>query len=263
MHPRLFTTPFFVQHSFGAFLLLAYLSALWWLRRGVRREGLDREQAAGLGLWVIIGAVIGAKILLIVRALPDYTEHPSDLWSLSTLQSAGDFYGGFIGALVAAWIFFSRHKELPRWQMADLCAPAIALGQTIGRIGCFMAGDDFGRPTHLPWAVVFRDPEATEIGGTPLGIPLHPVQIYESIVCLVLFLFLVWRASRKRFDGEIILAYSISYAIARFFLEYLRGDSDRGFVFNGLFSTSQFVAVLVILVCAPLFIWKGKTSTVR
>jgi phosphatidylglycerol:prolipoprotein diacylglycerol transferase len=252
MYPRLFTTHYFVLHTFGVFLAAAYFAALWWLLRGVRREGLDSERAAGLGLWLIIGAIAGAKALMIVRSFPDYLAHPADLWSLTTLQSAGDFYGGFIGALIAALAFFARHPEIPRWRMSDLCAPAIALGQAIGRVGCFMAGDDFGRPTHLPWAVVFRDPEAAEIGGTPLGVPLHPVQIYESLTCLALFLLLVWLARHKRFDGEIILAYSILYAVARFWLEYLRGDADRGFFMGGVFSTSQLIAVVVLIVCLLL-----------
>jgi phosphatidylglycerol:prolipoprotein diacylglycerol transferase len=143
--------------------------------------------------------------------------------------------------------------------MADLCGPAIALGQGIGRIGCFMAGDDYGKPTDLPWAVIFTDPEAVEIGGTPLGIPLHPVQLYESLICLGLFFFLVWLTRRKRFEGEIILAYSILYAVARFLLEYLRGDADRGFVFGGLLSVSQFAAVVILLVCVPVFVRRFQT----
>ena len=125
------------------------------------------------------------------------------------LTSAGDFYGGFIGALIASAIFFRRHPRLPFWRAADLCAPAIALGQAIGRIGCFMAGDDYGRPTHVPWAVTFTDPDAARIGGAPLGVPLHPVQLYESIVCLVCSWLLVRLSRRKRFDGEVILAYTL------------------------------------------------------
>ena len=258
MHPRLFTTPYFTLHTFGVILAAAYAMALWWLLRGARRTGIDPERAMGLGVWVVIGAVAGAKILMILRSLPEYLAQPSDLWSASTIQSAGDFYGGFIGALIAAMAFFARYRDVPRWRMADICGPAIALGQAIGRVGCFMAGDDYGRPTHLPWAVTFRDPDAADIGGAPLGIPLHPVQLYESLVCLSLFFFLVWLVRRKRFDGEIILSYSILYAIARFLLEYFRGDADRGFVFGGLLSTSQFIAILVLVVCVPLFAIKIK-----
>jgi phosphatidylglycerol---prolipoprotein diacylglyceryl transferase len=260
MHPRLLTTPYFVLHTFGLFLAAGYLAALCQLLRGVRREKLNSEKATGLGLWIIIGAIIGAKLLLIVRSFPEYMSRPAELFSISTLQSAGDFYGGFIGALIAAIWYFSRNPEIPRWLMADLCAPAIALGQAIGRIGCFMAGDDFGKPAHLPWAVVFHDPEAAEIGGAPIGTPLHPVQIYESLICLGIFLFLVWLSQRKKFHGEIILAYTILYAAARFVLEYFRGDEDRGFVFGGLLSTSQFIAILSILVCVPLVFVRLKNQ---
>jgi len=254
MFPRVFTTDHFVLHTFGIFLAAAYLAALYWLMRGVRREGLNPERATALGMWVIIGAILGAKALMVLRSLPVYLENPSDLWSLGTIQSAGDFYGGFIGALIAAMIFFARHPDVPRWRMADLCGPAIALGQAIGRIGCFMAGDDYGSPTNLPWAVAFTHPDAAEIGGAPLGVPLHPVQIYESLICLGLFFFLVWLARQKKFDGQIILAYSIIYAIARFLLEYVRGDADRGFIFGGLLSTSQVIAMVVLLICVPLFV---------
>jgi phosphatidylglycerol:prolipoprotein diacylglycerol transferase len=255
MHPRLISTPYFVLHTFGVLLAAAYLAALWWLLRGAKREHINSERATGLGLWIIVG-----KALMVIRSLPEYLAHPSDLWSLSTLQSAGDFYGGFIGALVAALLFFLNHPEIPRWRFADLAAPAITLGQAIGRIGCFMAGDDFGRPSRLPWAVAFHDPDAAEIGGAPLGVPLHPVQLYESAVCLAILFFLVWLVRRKRFDGEIILAYSIMYAVARFFLEYLRGDMDRGFLFEGMLSTSQFIAVLVLIAGLPLWIYTSKTQ---
>jgi phosphatidylglycerol---prolipoprotein diacylglyceryl transferase len=253
MHPRLFTTSYFTLYTFGPFLAAAYGAALWWFMRSVRREGLNAERATALGLWIIIGAVLGAKALMVLRSLPEYIANPADLWSLTTIQSAGDFYGGYIGALIAALLFLRRHADVPRWRMADICGPSIALGQAIGRIGCFMAGDDYGKPTHLPWAVTFRDPNAAEVGGAPLGVPLHPVQIYESLISFALFFFLIRLIRRKRFDGEVILAYSVLYAIARFMLEYVRGDADRGFVMGGLFSTSQLIAMVVVLVCIPLF----------
>jgi phosphatidylglycerol:prolipoprotein diacylglycerol transferase len=249
----LLTTPFYTLHTFGVLLAAAYLAALWWLVRSGRRAGLDPDMLSSLGFWAIFGAIIGAKALMVVRSFADYAANPGELLSQSFLTSAGDFYGGFIGGVVASVIFFRLHPSLSFWSLADLCAPAIALGQAIGRIGCLMAGDDYGSATTLPWAVTFTDPDAARVGGAPLGVALHPVQAYESIVCLLLFGFLVWLSRRKRFDGEVLIAYSILYAVARFLLEYLRGDADRGFVFNGMFSTSQFIAiVLVILAIAVL-----------
>src|SRR2546425_703289 len=100
MYPRLLTTPFFTLHTFGLLLASAYMAAYWWLLREGRRERLDLEALGSLGLWVIIGAVIGAKVLMIVRAFPEYVAAPAEIFSLSVLTSAGDFYGGFLGALV-------------------------------------------------------------------------------------------------------------------------------------------------------------------
>ena len=174
-------------------------------------------------MWVIVGAILGARVLMIVRSLPEYIAAPKELLSPALLVAAGDFYGGFIGALIMAAIFFRRNPQLPFWPAADVCAPAIALGQAIGRIGCLMAGDDYGRATTMPWGIAFTDPDAATIGGAPLGVPLHPVQLYESIFCLILFVLLVRLSRRKRFDGEVILAYTFLYAVGRFILEFYPG----------------------------------------
>jgi phosphatidylglycerol:prolipoprotein diacylglycerol transferase len=107
--------------------------------------------------------------------------------------------------------------------------------------------------------VAFHHPDAADIGGAPLGVLLHPVQLYESLTCFALFGFLVWLSRRRKFQGEIILAYSILYAVARFLLEYYRGDEDRGFMLGGQLSTSQFVAVVILLISVPL-IFKLKAS---
>lgn len=246
MHPRLLTTPYFTIHTFGVLLAAAYLTALWWLLRGAKRAKLDPDAVMSLGTWAIVGAIIGAKLLLILRSLGDYTWSAADLRSIVT--SAGDFYGGFIGGVLASAIYFWRQSTLRFWLVADLAAPAIALGQSIGRIGCLMAGDDYGRPTSVPWAIAFTDPDAASVGGAPLGVPLHPVQLYESIVCLILFGVLVRLSRRAHRDGDIVIAYTVLYAIARFALEFFRGDADRGFVFGGLLSTSQFIAIGMIAV---------------
>ena len=246
MHPRLLTTPYFTIHTFGVLLAAAYLTALWWLLRGAKRTNVDPDAVMSLGTWAIVGAIVGAKALLILRSVGDYTWSAADVKAIVT--SAGDFYGGFIGGVLASAIYFWRHSNLRFWLVADLAAPAIALGQSIGRIGCLMAGDDYGRPTSVPWAIAFTDPDAASVGGAPLGVPLHPVQLYESIVCLVLFAVLVRLSRRAHRDGDIVIAYTVLYAIARFVLEFFRGDADRGFVFGGLLSTSQFIAIGMVAI---------------
>jgi phosphatidylglycerol:prolipoprotein diacylglycerol transferase len=261
MHPRLISTSFFTIYTFGILLAASYLSAFGWMVRGARRAGLDPEALASLGIWAIVGALVGAKALLLFRSILDGSFAISDLWSMALVTSAGDFYGGFVGGLTASAMFFWRHPNLPVWRAADVCAPAIALGQAIGRVGCFMAGDDYGRPAHLPWAVTFTDPEAERLGGTPLNVPLHPVQLYESAMCLALFVFLVWLTRRRHRDGDIIVAYTLLYAIARFGLEFFRGDADRGFVFGGLLSTSQFIGV--VMAALAIGVWMRRRVTDR
>lgn len=262
MHPRLLTTPFFTVPTFGVLLASAYIAAFWWLMHEGRRQRVNVDALSSLALWAIGGAIVGAKALMVARDLPEYLSNPGAAFSSSVLTSAGDFYGGFIGALIASAQFFRRHP-LPFWRTADLCAPPIALGQAIGRIGCLMAGDDYGRATQMPWAVTFTDPDAANIGGAPLGVPLHPVQVYESIVCAVLFVVLIRLLRRKRFDGEVILMYTALYALARFGLEFFRGDADRGFVV-GWVSTSQFIAAILgpaaiaLLVSRRRRLWRAE-----
>ena len=258
MHPRLWVTPFFTLHTFGFLLVVAFMMATWWVVRIARHDVIMLDQLLSLVTWAIIGGLLGAKLLLVFRSLPEYLVQQSRFEWFTLVQSAGDFYGGFLGALAVCSIYFWRHPELPVWRTADLCAPAIALGQSIGRIGCFMAGDDYGRPTNVRWAVTFTDPDAYRIGGAPLGVPLHPVQLYESLACFVLFLFLARLSRRKQFEGEIILTYTLLYAIARFFLEYFRGDADRGFAFGGALSTSQLIAIPLFIISTLIIIGRSR-----
>ena len=258
MHPILLTTPFLTVYTFGVLLAAAYLAALGWLVRGARRVQLNPDALMSLGMWAIVGALVGAKVLLVLRSLSEYVANPSSFWSMSLLTSAGDFYGGFIGGLVASALFFRRHRDLPFWRSADVAAPAIALGQAIGRIGCFMAGDDYGRPATVPWSVTFTNPDAGRIGGAPLGVPLHPVQLYESAVCFVLFGLLLGLARRRHRDGDVIVAYTMLYAVGRFVLEYFRGDADRGFVLGGVLSTSQFIGIVMFALAVGVLIVRHR-----
>jgi phosphatidylglycerol:prolipoprotein diacylglycerol transferase len=197
--------------------------------------------------WLLLVALMGAKVLMVISDWGYYRQYPGEIFSRNTFLAGGVFYGGFIAAvLFAAW--YIRLHHLPFWKVVDVYAPAIALGQSVGRIGCFAAGCDYGKPATSAWSVVFRDPFSHEVSGVPLGIPLHPTQLYESLATFLIFALLLWRYSRKSRDGEIFVLYLALYAVARFFLEFLRGDEDRGFVFHHLLSTSQFVAILALAV---------------
>ena len=134
----------------------------------------------------------------------------------------------------------------------DIYAPAIALGQSVGRIGCFAAGCDYGKLTTSGWGLVFTNPYSHEVSGVPLGVPLYPTQPIMSLASLTLFVILMWRYSKKTRDGEIFVLYLGLYAVTRFCIEFLRGDEDRGFVFHHLLSTSQFIAILAFATAAVL-----------
>ncbi len=242
MHPILLKIGSFELPTFGPILALALGAAVYVSTRLAKRDGLDPSLELDLSIWMIIVAIVGAKVMMVFTDLGHYIQHPGDLFSWSMVQAAGVFYGGFL----AAWFFglgYTRLHNMPVWKVADTYGPAIAIGQAVGRWGCFMAGDDYGKPTTSSWHVVFTNPDAQRVGGAPLGVPLYPVQLYESAATLAIFGFLLWKYRHKRYDGQIFLWYMGLYAVARFFLEFLRGDEDRGFVFHHLLSTSQFIAI--------------------
>jgi phosphatidylglycerol:prolipoprotein diacylglycerol transferase len=224
-------------------LVLAILGAICVILRLGRREGLDSGRLLDFSTWILLVALFGAKVLMVVSDWDYYRQYPGEIFSRSTFLAGGVFYGGFIAAVLFAACYIRLHN-LPFWKVVDVYAPAISLGLSVGRIGCFAAGCDYGKPTTCAWSVVFRDPFSHEVSGVPLGIPLHPTQLYESLASLSIFAILMWRYSRKSRDGEIFVLYLALYAVARFFMEFLRGDEDRGFVFHHLLSTSQFIAIL-------------------
>jgi phosphatidylglycerol---prolipoprotein diacylglyceryl transferase len=266
VYPRLLTIPSFMLfgrvwgpltlHTYGFLLAIAFIVGLWIANRQARRAGLDPARVTDMAVYVLIGGLVGAKIMLVIVEWPFYVRNPREL--LSILQSGGVFYGGLLGALPVAW-WYARRQALDGWRTADVMAPGVAIGQAIGRLGCFSAGCCYGRPTSVPWAVTFRDAYATRAVGTPLDIPLHPTQLYESLSVTLLFVFLLWLSRRQRFRGQVMLAYLFGYAVIRFVIEFYRGDASRGTVLGGWVSTSQFIAILVVLGVAVLYPYlRGK-----
>jgi phosphatidylglycerol:prolipoprotein diacylglycerol transferase len=242
MHPKLLDLGPITFHTYGLFLAIAFIAGIWITSRNARKGGVNPDSVWNLGLVILCATLVGCKLLMLITDFSYYAANPREIFSLSTLRSMGVFYGGLLLALgAAAW--YMRKRRLPAWLVADCAAPGIALGQAIGRIGCFMAGCCYGAPTDVPWAICFTDHYAAENMGTPVNIPLHPTQIYESAGTLLLFGYLAWRLGRRHMTGQIILEYLGIYAVLRFIIEFFRAD-DRGDVFNGLLSTSQFIAII-------------------
>jgi phosphatidylglycerol:prolipoprotein diacylglycerol transferase len=239
MYPRLFEFGPISIFTYGALLATAYLVGLQFAVVRARTKGLDSNRVMDLGIIIILSALIGAKLLLVVVDFENFLKSP-----MSLIRAGGVFYGGLILSAVTAIWFIRRHK-LPLWMTCDAFTPGIVLGQAIGRIGCFMAGCCYGKATELPWSIAFTSPLAAANVGTPLGIHLHPTQLYESATSLLILgiLLLVERRSVS-FPGQIFWMYLLLYPFARFFIEFYRGD-PRGVIFN-ILSTSQFVSLLLI-----------------
>jgi len=161
-------------------------------------------------------------------------------------------YGGFLFAGTAG-IWYVRKHRLDGWQVADVLAPALALGIAVGRLGCLASGDSYGKVTDAPWAITFTDPRSM----APMGLPLHPTQIYAVIGALFVFILLGYWYHRKRFKGGLFLIFMMAYAVERSFVEIFRND-PRGVYLNGLVSTSQIISLFVFLAGIWLYLKKSR-----
>ncbi|HYH87344.1 MAG TPA: prolipoprotein diacylglyceryl transferase [Pyrinomonadaceae bacterium] len=247
MYPELFRIGSFPVNTYGVLLAAAFLLALFVAARLGQRDGLPRERVFDIGLWMLLGGLVGSKLLLMLVE-PEYAGDVRQLLSLDFLRSGGVWYGGFLGALGAGLLLIRRYK-LPLASTLDAFAPGVAIGQAVGRQGCFAAGCCWGKPTTLPWGVEFTE-RGHEITGVPLGVHLHPTQLYESFAALLIFFLLLWLHRRKRFTGQVIASYAVLYGLTRFLIEFVR-DDPRGDI-AGLtslthLSTSQLISLLVVI----------------
>ena len=233
---------------------------LWLLRRKAIRAGLPQQKVLDFSLYILAAAILGAKLLLVIVEWRHYWSNPSDL--VEVLRSGGVFYGGLIAA-TAVGIWYLRKHRLPAWQVTDMAAPSIALGEAIGRWGCFAAGCCHGKPWNGPFAVTFTDPFAHEAVGTPLNVPLHPTQIYLSLNALLIFFVLQWAYRRKTFHGEVFWLYILLHSISRGIIETWRGDSVRGFVIPGVLSTSQFIGLLTAIAAGAMLFHLSRRRRVE
>lgn len=243
MHPILFSIGDWPVYSYGVLLAAAYLIGLQLGVMRARKAGVDPARVMDLGIYLIIAALVGAKLMLIAVDWDYFRSQPRELFSL--VRAGGVFYGGLIAA-VAVGLWLVRRYKLPVWTTADLMAPGIALGHVVGRFGCLLAGCCYGRPTDVAWAITFTDPLAAQNVGTPLGIPLHPTQLYDAGAELIILAVLLFTERKGRpFAGRTFWLYLLLYGISRFIIEFYRGDPNRGTVMAGL-STSQFVSLLLV-----------------
>jgi phosphatidylglycerol:prolipoprotein diacylglycerol transferase len=255
VYPELFSIGPITIYSYGVLLAASYLLGLWLAMHRAKQWGLDPTRVLDLGIYIIIAALVGAKLLLLVVDFDQFSTSPEDLLSLA--RSGGVFYGGLILAVVVAFWYIARHR-MPFWTTCDVFAPGIALGHVTGRLGCLAAGCCYGRPTDVGWAITFTNPLAAANVGTPLGIPLHPTQIYEAGAELLILLALLATEKRGRpFAGRTFWAYMFLYAVSRYIIEIYRGD-PRGLVFG--VSTSQFISLVLAPLSIVMLVWLSRSS---
>lgn len=253
MHPILFHLGSIPIYTYGVLVAAGFLIALFYGRWQAVRVGLNPDLIWNYGIYGILVALLCSKLWLVVSDWQAYAANPSQIFSVATLQSAGTFYGGVVGGIV--WtIVYTRITKMPLLAVLDVAAAPVALGHAIGRIGCFVAGCCYGKPTSLPWGVTFTSPIAERIAGTPLNVALHPTQLYESAAEFLNFVLLVWLGTRQRFTGQLIGAFFVLYGIERGAIEFFRDDPGRTLMFHDAVSLMQIVSVGLIF--AGLLLWR-------
>ena len=255
---------FYKQPTYGLVLALALLLIYWRTWKTAPMFNLERENVANAFFWILLGGIIGGRLLYVIIEWKYFFEHPVEIiFSRTNLV----FYGGFIGSLITGW-FYTRKTKLNFFELADFFAPYLALGHAIGRVGCMLYGCCYGKMCHVPWGVRFpKWIEDGEVAGSPAyldhlyqhlisrddlwSLHIHPVQLYESLSLLLFFGLLMYIRKKTFFIGQTFLIYIFGYSIIRFTMEFFRGDF-RG-SWWGIVSTSQGISIIMFIAASILF----------
>lgn len=235
--------------TYGLMVALGFVLALWLAERLAPRAGLPPQAVQDVAVWACLWGLVGAKIVLLVIDPPASWR---DAWR--TLFQGGVFYGGFLGA-VAGIVVRCRQRGLDVHAVADVLAAPLALGQALGRIGCFLAGCCYGAACDMPWAVRYADSQSVAVESGLVGQPLHPVQLYEAAGNLVLCLVALALFRHRKFAGQVAWTQVALYAAMRIGIEHWRAD-ERGSV--GALSTSQAIGLAVLAVAVTLLVVRWR-----
>lgn len=256
MHPVLFEVGPITIYTYGFFIAVGAILGVFYLAwRGKKKYGLTSDQANTLFLLLIGAGVIGGKLFMIFEDPSYYLSSPKSLLSGSGFV----FYGSLLTAIpVMLWYF--RKQKLPVLGMLDIMAVVTGIVHGFGRIGCFNAGCCYGTPTSSWLGVVFTD---TRCQAEPLGVALHPTQLYEAAYIFSLVVLILALERRKSFDGQLFLVYLIFYAIGRAVLENFRGDLERGFVFGSGISNSQLISLLILIFAVVFYVKLWRKANLK
>lgn len=246
MYPVLFEIGAIKIYSYGVMIAVGAAAGVWYMAvRGKKELGLTFDQANNLFLLIFAAAFIGGKLFLFFEDPQYYFANPAKL-----IGGRGFvFYGSFLLAIPTMLWFFKKNRLNP-YRMLDVMAVTTCLVHMFGRIGCFLAGCCYGIQTDSVFGVTYTDPACS---AEPLNTSLHPTQLYEAGFIGMVLMFLLWLRGRKKFHGQLFLTYLLLYGVGRFALEYLRGDTARGFVIENIISNSQFISLMILL--AVIFIY--------
>jgi phosphatidylglycerol---prolipoprotein diacylglyceryl transferase len=252
MFPKLISIgPFFLP-TYGVLVTLGFLAGIGLTTRLARRAALDIERIVNLAIYCILAGLAGAKLLMFIMDFDYFSRNPGQIFSFDTLLSAGVYHGGFLAALAFAW-FYMRRQGLPLRRTCDVFAPGLAVGHAIGRLGGFAAGCCWGSSCDRSWAVTFTNPDAHDLTGVPLGLPLHPAQLYEAFATALIAVWLYRASFRPHREGAVFAQYLVLYSAVRFVLEFFRFH-DQPFPL-GSFTWTQWIA-LGLLVAGLLWWWR-------
>jgi phosphatidylglycerol:prolipoprotein diacylglycerol transferase len=240
--PIVFSIGHFAVRWYGVFIALGLSAGMWLAAREARRKGLDLKHISDALLWVLPAGLIGARLL---HVIDDWPRHAADPWTIIGTDGLA-IYGGLIGGLVGV-VAYARVHRLALGRLLDVLAPAVPLGQAIGRIGCFINGCNYGLSTDGAWGVVWTSPNAM----APLNVPSQPAQLYELVWDLAVF-GIVWKLrAHVKGDGALLAIYAALYSFGRFFISALRPDN----LYFGELRQAQLIALAVFAIAIPLVFW--------
>jgi phosphatidylglycerol:prolipoprotein diacylglycerol transferase len=251
VHPIAFQLGPLTITWYGVMVATAFLLGLWTASRRGLSSGISAEKILDLGPWLIVGTIVGARTLYVVSYWHEQFAGQPIADVFKVWRGGLVYYGGLVGAALAG-VLYARIKGLPLWKLADVLAPSIALGSVFGRIGCLLNGCCYGRECDLPWAIHFPPGHQTY----PHGV--HPTEVYDSLLNLMLYLGLAWLYRRKKFDGEVFATYLIGYALFRSFVEMFRGDYPQHYL-GGWATPAQLVSIGILILGVVLWVVLQKT----
>jgi phosphatidylglycerol:prolipoprotein diacylglycerol transferase len=251
MFPDLLSIGPLTIHSYGLFFVLGITVGLLVALKFGSDERMNPLVILDMGFIIILFFLIGSRLTYVIINFSYYRDHLLDM--LKIWHGGMVFSGGLItDLLILGW--YLKRNRLSFWETGDLWTPSAAIGQGIGYLGCFLAGCCYGKPTEVKWGVIFSHPNSL----APLGIPLHPTQLYGALSGFTIFIVLLYLRARKRFSGQLLLWFLILQSIAQLFVERFRGD-ERIFLPGGEMTINHLSALLILFTAViALFIRKPK-----